>query len=196
MLEAKTLWSLIGSAESLPDTLVMVDETDREVTFLGSATRRNESPRDCMTVASPGRRRVLGPAEPDRHGPARLRPRPPLDRPEPVPAHLPRARALLRDEADRGSASRSPGYVPRRRLSCARADPRGEPARPRAARPLRRPTSGRPRTLPTRPTRPRQRTPRSAGSSTRPGRPRIRRVPGTRMRLSTRNRWVWRTSST
>ena len=36
MLEAKTLWSLIEKrAKASPDTLVMVDETDREVTFAG-----------------------------------------------------------------------------------------------------------------------------------------------------------------
>jgi acyl-CoA synthetase (AMP-forming)/AMP-acid ligase II len=57
MLEAKTLWSLVEKrAQATPDALVMVDETDREVTFAGL---RDEAER----IAAGLQARGLGPGD-------------------------------------------------------------------------------------------------------------------------------------
>ena len=57
MLEAKTLWSLIEKrADTTPDALVMIDETDREVTFAGL---REEAER----IAAGLHARGLGPGD-------------------------------------------------------------------------------------------------------------------------------------
>ena len=185
---ARTMWELVDRRAQLsPDHPLLIAADGETVT---SGQFRDRVERVAAGLLRHGDQdrigRLLAAADPDRHRRALHRPGPPRRGPEPDHPPLPRAGGGLRAAPDRCRALRHPGHVAQHRLPS--PSPRGPWRAPTPGPPSSRPTTACPRA-----TRPccrrrrkgrRPRTPRSAGSTTRPDRPPTPRACSTPTRRS------------